>query len=146
MLLDTGPLGKLAHPRPNQKIARWSQQLLRQGVRFAVPEIADYELRRNMILNSMDESVARLDELEQALVYLAVDTATWRQAAALWAEARRRGKPFAADKALDGDVILVAQALAAGGVIVTENPKHLGEFADVFVWNEIAPVEDIPGE
>jgi hypothetical protein len=51
-------------------------------------------------------------------------------AAELWAQSRKAGKPTADPKALDGDVILAAQAklLESGGnpvVIATTNVGHL---------------------
>ena len=55
-------------------------------------------------------------------------------AADLWAQARNRGMATAHPKALDGDVILAAQVLAAGYdpvdfVIATSNVTHLAQFA-----------------
>ena len=45
--------------------------------------------------------------------------------------------PTAPEQALDGDVILVAQALEVEGTIVTTNRKHLVRYVDVKDWNEI---------
>ena len=39
VLLDTGPLGMVTHPRKNPEIKTWLQQLLRKGVVVMVPEI-----------------------------------------------------------------------------------------------------------
>jgi predicted nucleic acid-binding protein len=60
-----------------------------------------------------------------------------RHAAELWAISRRQGFPTADIQALDGDVILAAQALAVDGVIITSNRKHLERFAPTKFWNEI---------
>lgn len=47
VMLDSGPLGRIAHPRPNREIVEWLERLLGSGVVVIVPEIADYEVRRN---------------------------------------------------------------------------------------------------
>ncbi len=57
-----------------------------------------------------------------------------REAASLWAEARRKGQPTADPQAIDADVILVAQAMtrcsdADDWIILTENVGHLARFA-----------------
>ncbi len=64
------------------------------------------------------------------------------QAAQLWAEARRKGKPTADNKALDGDVILASQALLLEKmehqvIIATSNTKHLTLFVDAREWQNI---------
>ncbi len=73
------------------------------------------------------------------------------RAAELWADVRKEGKPTADNKALDGDVILAAQAiilqdemllesdLAQDKVIIaTGNKKHLSIlFASTENWQEI---------
>jgi hypothetical protein len=50
--------------------------------------------------------------LKAALRYLPITTEVMLQAAAFWAQMRRQGQPTAIDAALDGDVILAAQAVA----------------------------------
>ena len=69
VLLDAGPLGKLAHPRANPDIKLWLRALLVDGIRVIVPEISDYEVRRSLILANLPASIARLDELGSTLVY-----------------------------------------------------------------------------
>ena len=61
-----------------------------------------------------------------------------RKAAEIWANARGHGMPTAAEQALDGDVILAAQALAVNGTVVTTNPKHVSRFVDAKEWTEIS--------
>ena len=81
--------------------------------------------------------LARLDEVGRELRYVPVTTATWRVAAQLWAYLRRTGMPGAPNAALDGDVILAAQARAEDAVIITANTKHFGEIAQATVWTDV---------
>jgi predicted nucleic acid-binding protein len=105
-----------------------------------VPEIADYEVRRELLRANRVRGLARLDALTRLLEYLPLTTAAMRQAAVFWAQARQRGRPTADDKALDGDVILAAQALTLGAadvVIATTNVGHLSRFAPAALWPDI---------
>lgn len=92
IILDTGPLGKVAHPRPNPEVAAWLRRAVASGALVIIPEIADYELRRNMILEGLTSSLKRLDELEDLLVYMPLTTRVMMKAAEFWAEARERGE------------------------------------------------------
>ena len=91
------------------------------------------ELRRELLRAEKVAGLRRLDALVEALDYLPITTAAMRQAAVFWAEARRQGRPTADDKALDGDVILAAQAVLAKtedgvAIVATENVGHLSRF------------------
>jgi predicted nucleic acid-binding protein len=132
IVLDTGPLGKISHPRPNREIANWLEGLLRQGVTVYIPEIADYEVRRELIRAGLHESISRLDALKTVLNYLPINTDVMLKAAELWA--RNRGIPTADPKALDADVILAAQALQIPALVATENVDHLSLFVDAKDW------------
>ena len=55
VILDSGPLGRIAHPRPNREIAERLEGLLGSGVVVIVPEIADYEVRRNLLFGGSNE-------------------------------------------------------------------------------------------
>jgi hypothetical protein len=64
------------------------------------------------------------------------------KAAELWAEARKRGRPTADPKELDGDVILAAQAALVADegnevIIATTNVGHLSQFIDAREWRFI---------
>jgi hypothetical protein len=64
------------------------------------------------------------------------------QAAEFWAQARQQGQPTTVDAALDGDVILAAQAflLSQQGdpiVIATTNVGHLSRFVPAQRWQDI---------
>lgn len=147
-LLDTGPLGLVTNPRAtpqNDACRAWMAALARAGVRILVPEIADYELRRELLRLNRTRGLAYLDQLEVTAGYVPITTATMRRAAELWADARRAGTPTAPNLALDGDVILGAQAqlfAAQEGdrvVIATTNPGHLTRYAEAEQWETIAP-------
>lgn len=80
-------------------------------------EVADYELRRELLRIDSRKSIDRLDELTRELRYLPVTTATWRATARLWDEQRRAGR--ITGEGLDGDVLLAAQALEEMAMVVT---------------------------
>lgn len=107
-----------------------------------VPEIADYEVRRNLLLEGLTKSVARLDQLKEALIYQPLTTEVMIRAAEMWANARRAGMPTADDKELDGDVILAAQAEQAGATVATENVGHLSRFVDARAWRDVSGSAD----
>lgn len=137
VMLGAGPLGRIAHPRPNARIASWLLRLLDSGVLIFVPEIADYEVRRHLLLEGLSESITRLDEIKIALNYVPLNTEALLIAAKFWAQARKRGVPTADPKELDGDVILAAQALQTKSVVATENVGHLSLFVEAKDWKEI---------
>jgi predicted nucleic acid-binding protein len=137
IILDAGPLGKIAHPKPNPLIADWFKLIVGSGVEIYLSEVADYEVRRSFLLNRLDRSVERLNELKEELTYLPLTTAQMLKAAELWAMAWKSGQPTADPKELDCDVILAAQALSVNAIVATENTKHLKRFVDAKHWNDI---------
>jgi len=147
IVLDTGLLGMVTNPSPRapetERCSRWLERILESGNHVAVPEIADYELRRELLRASKAEGIRRLDALEEAVLYLPITTDAMRIAARFWAQMRREGAPTATDQALDGDVILAAQAKTAEArydevVLATTNVGHLSRVADARAWEEIA--------
>jgi hypothetical protein len=103
---------------------------------------SNYEVRRELLRANKVSGLARLDGLARLLEYLPLTTAAMRQAAVFWAQTHQRGQPTADDKALDGDVILAAQAMTLGVAnvgIATTNVGHLSRFAPAALW------PDIPG-
>ena len=145
ILLDSGPLGLVSNPKdsPDAVVCRdWVRQRQMQGDLVIVSEVADYEVRRELLRARKEAGIARLDLVKTRLSYLAITTATMLQAAEFWAQARQIGKQTAADPALDADMILAAQAflLIRDGdevVIATTNPKHLGLFVTAERWQDI---------
>lgn len=143
VFLDTGPLGMIAHPRPNSEITEWLRDLLRAGIQVVLPEIADYEIRRELLRSHKTKSIHRLDQVKRNLEYEPITTEAMLKAAELWAKARRGGSPTSGDKALDGDVILAAQALtyplgADEILVATSNVGHLDQFLMAQKWQDIS--------
>jgi predicted nucleic acid-binding protein len=143
IILDTGPLGMIAHPKPNPQIAEWFKRMVGSGVKIIVAEVADYEVRRNLLLERLERSVDRLDELKQELTYLPLTTAQMLKAAELWADSRQKGQPTCDPKELDCDVILAAQALSVSvkAIVATDNIGHLGRFVDARHWNDVTAAD-----
>jgi predicted nucleic acid-binding protein len=139
VMLDATPLGKLAHPRPHLEIAKWFDALLAAGTTIIISEIADYEVRRELLAAGLVASINHLDDLKNRLTYQPITTATMLMAARFWADARRTGRPTADPKALDGDVILAAQAVEAGAIVATENAGHIGRYVTAKHWRDITP-------
>lgn len=145
VLLDAGPLGLVSNPKASPENAacrQWVERLVANGVRVLVPEIADYEVRRELLRAGKAAGIARLDGVKAALEYLPISTQAMLLAAELWGQARRQGQPTAGDKALDGDVILAGQALALGVpegelVVASDNVGHLSRFVTARRWQEI---------
>ena len=128
------------HSAKNAACAQWLQSLVMAGLRVVVPEIADYEVRRELLRANKVKGIAKLDTLASLLEYLPITTAAMRQAALFWAQARQQGQPTAADKALDADMILAAQAVTLGEpdvVIATTNVGHLSRVAPAELWQNV---------
>lgn len=146
VVLDSGPLGILVHRSTEgdpPRLRAWAQALERTGVRIVVPEICDYEVRRELLRARLPGASRRLDIAGTGLAYRPLTTATMRLAARLWADARSRGLPTAGREALDGDVILAAQSLVLADeghdvVVATTNARHLERYVTARVWSDIS--------
>src|SRR5438105_2607685 len=120
-MLDAGPLGELARRKPKQAAVEWLDGLLAAEVKIIIPEVADFEVRRSLLLHDLQASVAALEELKRRLLFLAITSSVMLKAAELWADARKQGRPTADPKELDCDVILAAQAIEANAIVATTN-------------------------
>lgn len=144
VVLDSTPLGILCHRRSPPHVAacrQWIADLLIAGRRVINSEIADYEIRRELIRRNGIIALANLDAYGIHLEYLPITTAAMSTAAELWAQIRNIGKPTAPDHALDGDVILAAQTLSLGvpAIVASANPAQLARFVPTDDWRNIAP-------
>lgn len=128
LLIDTGVLGQICHPRRHEDVRLWFRRVVREHV-LLVSELADYELRRELLRIGAARSLVRLDELAREIRYSPITTATWRRAAALWASARSAGVVTAHEAALDGDVLVASQAVEEKATIVTTNARHFASLS-----------------
>lgn len=151
IFIDTGILGLLANPNKKGEAAnceQWLLGLLSKGVSVLTSDICDYEVRRNLILESLRKpninSIDSLDELKNLIAFLPISNEVMMKAANLWAEARIQGIPTADDKSLDADIIICAQYKILEQeypgryiVIATTNVKHLSRFTEAKEWQKI---------
>ncbi len=148
IILDAGPIGLLCRRSGHDEGDRcrsWAALLHRSGAWVGLPEIAVYEVRRELHRIGASASLHRIREMIGRFFYIPIDTAAMEHAAVLWAELRRRGIPTASPDSLDADCILAAQAIGASGrndmlTIATTNPGHLNRFPniDARLWDQIA--------
>lgn len=145
ILLDSGPLGIASNTRASETTLAFNRWLYGQtvnGVVICVPEVSDYEVRRELIRARRPKSLTKLDTMGQRFLFLPITTTVMRRAAVLWAKARDMGKPTADALSLDADMILAAQAdlLMEDGdevVIATGNVGHLSLFVPAENWQNI---------
>ncbi len=108
-----------------------------------IPEIADYEVRRELLRAGKTTGIALLNRMIEALEYLPITTEAVLLAASLWAQARQQEQPTSDPNSLDGDVILAAQALTTGLpegeiLIASDNIGHLSRFVPTKHWRDIS--------
>jgi hypothetical protein len=67
IVLDSSPLGMVTNPRAKsadcQACKEWLRSMLAQGVVVAIPEIIDYEVRREPICANRLASIHQLDHI-----------------------------------------------------------------------------------
>jgi predicted nucleic acid-binding protein len=145
VFLDSGPLGMICHPRGqsrNLRCIQWARNRALAGTKIVIPEIADYELRRELIRLGATSGLNRLSYAKSWMDYAPITTAVMMRAAELWASARRSGRPTASPDALDGDCIVAAFADIASSAgdhvtVATDNVFHLSQFVDAQPWEQI---------
>jgi hypothetical protein len=67
VLLDAGPLGMITNPKStpaNETCKDWLANLAHKGVEIVIPEIADYEVRRELLRAGKESGLGRLDALK----------------------------------------------------------------------------------
>ena len=147
IVLDTGPLGIITNPNQTPEVVActtWLRSSLTAGVRVVLPEIADYELRRELLRAGKQNGLRRLDTMGRTLDYAPLTTAVMQRAAQLWAELRRQGLPTTDTRAIDADAIFAAQALLTVTpndtlVVATTNVGHLSRIVPAQQWKDIVP-------
>lgn len=147
ILLDSTTLGVLTHPaRKSEHVfcREWAKKMVKGGVHVFVPEITDYEIRRELLRADKIEGLKNLDRLGQmGIIYLPLKPGMMRKAAELWAWARKTNQSTAAADRIDIDVILAAQAVIVAletgekTVVATNNIKDIKRYTDAEKWQNI---------
>ena len=73
VLLDAGPLGLVTNPRASSESRNcnlWLERLILRGIQVKIPEIADYEVRRELLRADKFAGIKRLDDLQKYLDYV----------------------------------------------------------------------------
>ncbi|MFO0812752.1 MAG: nucleic acid-binding protein [Gemmatales bacterium] len=140
-LLDAGPLGLLAHSRSTARlpIQSWVYQQLQDGNTVLISEVADYEVRRELIRLIQKQQLpasrlTRLDALQSFCPLTLLTHSNWQQAAELWASMRNQGIPTSELASLDADVLVISQTLELDATVVTVNPKHFEVHCKTLAW------------
>lgn len=146
--LDSGPLSLVTQQRgavEANACKQWLADHLARGTRIVVPEIVEYELRRELLRAKKTRSLKRLDTFIAAETdrLIPLSRQAVLKAAELWAESRKKGLPTADPKELDIDVIQAAQLLTANLdlsdlTIATANVGHLSRFIRAENWQQLS--------
>lgn len=144
ILLDSSPLGALSHPTPDVGIVQWAAACSAAGHKLYIPEVIDYEVRRELLRANKKVGVSNLDALKTVFRFLPITSPAMLLAADLWATSRQDGQPTGDPKKLDIDVILAAQALTLGVpagdlIVATSNVAHLSRFVPAELSSNIKP-------
>ena len=150
ILLDSGPLGLIvgAPGRPHvTRCLTWLNAVSSAGATIIIPDIAHYEVRRELIRIRAVGSLRRLDyalDPKSGLKHLTLTTDAMIKAAEFWALLRQTGVPTASPERIDADAILAGQAALAGQpgdsvIIATTNLAHLNRFPgiDARLWDQL---------
>ena len=150
IILDTFPTSS-AGKRPGStptlldQCRLWIDACETAGHRVLIPAISYYEALREMEMRRATSQITRLKAFcLEPKRFIPLTTDHLEIAAQLWGQARRAGQPTADPQALDGDVILAAQAIGLGYlpaqfIIATTNPGHIARYAPCDLWTNIQP-------
>ena len=151
IFLDTFPLSSVGKvmktgTSETEKCQSWVLSCLAVGHKIYVPEISYYECIRELKRLNAKVQIAKIKAFCGAVSdrLIPINSSHLELASDFWATARQTGKPTANDQALDGDMILCAQAISLGipdsdFVIATTNVAHLSPFAPADLWQNITP-------
>jgi predicted nucleic acid-binding protein len=150
IVLDTFPVSSVSKRPGNEatlsdQCRQWINDCEVAGHRVLVPAISYYEALRELEQRHAAAQILRLQAFSlRAHRFLPLTRPHLESAAKLWGKARNLGLPTADPQALDGDVILAAQALsleiaAPRLIVATTNPAHLSRYVAADLWSNIVP-------
>jgi len=150
IFLDASPLSLLTQRRNKSPEVTtcnlWFENLALYNVRVYLPEITDYEVRRELLRAKKQKSVERLETMHNRCRFVPITSQVMLRATELWADARNRGIPTAEDCALDADVIFAAQVLESAAengyakgeyIVATANVRHISRYVDCAEWRNV---------
>jgi predicted nucleic acid-binding protein len=151
IILDSFPLscmGKSKEKIPTETdfCREWVFSCAASGNKIYVPEICYYETLRELERRFAVVQIQKLRTFCHAEIdrFIPINSQHIDEAARLWGQVRNQGKTTAGNDDLDGDMILIAQALSlnipvSSLVIATTNVAHIGIFAPAEEWRSIIP-------
>jgi hypothetical protein len=152
VFLDSGVIGLLSNPNKRDQVLaceNWLYGLLAKGIYVVSSDICDYEVRRNLVLESMrfekrSQPLAALDELHEFVEFLPVTPQVLMAASDIWAKSRLQGQAMSNGMSIDVDAIICAhwellkeEFPSRYVVVATTNVRHLSRFTEAFEWESI---------
>ncbi|MEA5489454.1 MULTISPECIES: hypothetical protein [Pseudanabaena] len=152
VFLDSGVIGLLSNPNKRDRAIAcedWLYGLFAKGVYVVSSDICDYEVRRNLVLESMRfekrlQPLTSLDELHDFIDFLPVTSKILISASDVWAKSRLQGQAMSNAASIDVDAIICAhwellkeEFPSRYVVIATTNVRHLSRFTEAFEWESI---------
>ena len=124
VFLDTGILGILSSPSDRQEVTdcnNWLYQLTSRGAYIISSQICDYEVRRSLILQTLQhkhrDSLNNLDQLQTLIDFFPITKTSLDRAANLWAIAHNQGQATATPQTLDAECYYCCSMSAITGRI-----------------------------
>ena len=77
IMLDSSPVGLITNPKANslaKDCQQWFYTLLQRKYKVILPEIVDYEIRRELLRANKLSGLRRLDQLKSEILYLPITT------------------------------------------------------------------------
>lgn len=152
VFLDSGVIGLLSNPNKRDRAIAcedWLYGLFAKGVYVVSSDICDYEVRRNLVLESMRsekrlQPLTSLDELHDFIDFLPVTSKILISASDVWAKSRLQGQAMSNGASIDVDAIICAhwellkeEFPSRYVVVATTNVRHLSRFTEAFEWESI---------
>jgi hypothetical protein len=152
VFLDSGVIGLLSNPNKRDRAIAcedWLYGLFAKGVYVVSSDICDYEVRRNLVLESMRsekrlQPLTSLDELHDFIDFLPVTSNVLVAASDIWATSRLQGQAMSNGASIDVDAIICAhwellkeEFPSRYVVVATTNVRHLSRFTEAFEWQSI---------
>ncbi len=133
-LLDTNILSAIIRREAH------TEQRFRQAVAddemLLLSIVVFYEVKRGLLKRDAKKQMVTFEHLANQFAWCDTVQADWEQAAQLWAEREKAGRPIE-----DADLLIAAQAKRLGAILVTDNEKDfdgLGVVIENWRGNRIA--------